>query len=59
MLVVNVASKWGLTNSNYKFFTKMHEELHGKGFELLAFPCNQFAKEEPGTSNEIRNYVTS
>ena len=37
----------------------MHEELHDKGFELLAFPCNQFGAQEPGTHEEINNYVTS
>ena len=37
----------------------MHEELSGKGFELLAFPCNQFGGQEPGTSDEIHNFISS
>jgi glutathione peroxidase len=42
ILVVNVACQCGLTSSNYKLLTQMHNELKDKGFELLAFPCNQF-----------------
>lgn len=49
ILVVNVACKWGLTSSNYKKMTAMHEELAEKGFEILAFPCNQFFKQESGS----------
>ena len=53
ILVVNVACKWGLTSSNYKHLTNMHNELACKGFELLAFPCNQFFNQESGTPGEI------
>lgn len=53
ILVVNVACKWGLTSSNYKILTSMHNELAVKGFELLAFPCNQFFNQESGSHAEI------
>jgi glutathione peroxidase len=33
------------------------EEYGGKGFEILAFPCNQFNKQEPGTNAEIKEYA--
>ena len=41
-MVVNVASKWGLTHKNYSQLVQIHEEFKNKGFEILAFPCNQF-----------------
>lgn len=49
ILVVNVACKWGLTSSNYKRLTEMYNELEKQGFEILAFPCNQFFKQENGS----------
>ena len=49
ILIVNVACKWGLTSSNYKLLTQLHNELSDKGLELLAFPCNQFMSQEPGS----------
>ena len=42
VLVVNVASKWGLTDKNYRQMVAMHGELADQGFEILTFPCNQF-----------------
>ena len=47
LCVVNVASKWGLTKSNYVQFSKLYDEYNGKGLRLLAFPCNQFGGQEP------------
>jgi glutathione peroxidase len=37
----------------------MHNELREKGFELLAFPCNQFFSQESGTPQEIIEFVTN
>jgi glutathione peroxidase len=37
----------------------MHHLLSPKGFQILAFPCNQFGGQEPGTDEEIQNYVKS
>ena len=37
----------------------MHNELACKGFELLAFPCNQFFNQESGTNAEILQFVRS
>ena len=56
-MVVNVACKWGLTSENYKEMVRVHEKLKGKGFEILAFPCNQFFGQESGTPEEIDAFV--
>ena len=37
----------------------MHEELKGKGFSVLGFPCNDFGGQEPGTPAEIQNFCAS
>jgi len=57
LCVVNVASKWGLTKSNYVQFSKLYDAYSGKGFKILAFPCNQFGAQEPGTDEEILAFV--
>ncbi|XP_010912120.3 probable glutathione peroxidase 2 [Elaeis guineensis] len=54
LLIVNVASKCGLTHSNYKEMNVLYEKYKDKGFEILAFPCNQFAGQEPGSNEEIK-----
>ncbi|KAL0329999.1 UNVERIFIED_CONTAM: putative glutathione peroxidase 2 [Sesamum radiatum] len=57
LLIVNVASKCGLTQSNYKELNVLYEKYKDQGFEILAFPCNQFASQEPGTNEEIQETV--
>ncbi|GMY32400.1 probable glutathione peroxidase 2 isoform X1 [Fagus crenata] len=54
LLIVNVASKCGLTQTNYKELNVLHEKYKNQGFEILAFPCNQFAGQEPGNNDEIQ-----
>ena len=56
-LVVNVASKCGLT-PQYEGLQALHEELGPQGFTILAFPCNDFGKQEPGSPAEIRAFCT-
>eukprot|EP00032_Breviata_anathema_P000927 JZ551003.1.p1 GENE.JZ551003.1~~JZ551003.1.p1 ORF type:complete len:189 (+),score=47.23 JZ551003.1:26-568(+) len=58
-IVVNVASKCGFTDSNYKGLVEMHKKFHEKGLEVLAFPCNQFGGQEPGTASEICSFAAS
>ncbi|KAL4193892.1 hypothetical protein AMTRI_Chr06g179220 [Amborella trichopoda] len=53
LLIVNVASKCGFTNSNYKELNVLYQNYKHQGLEILAFPCNQFAGQEPGTNEEI------
>ena len=36
---------------------QMHADLADKGFEILAFPCNQFGEQEPGTPEEINAFA--
>ncbi|XP_074569609.1 putative glutathione peroxidase 2 [Curcuma longa] len=57
LLVVNVASKCGLTHSNYKEMNVVYEKYKDEGLEILAFPCNQFGSQEPGTNEEIKETV--
>ncbi|CAL5215245.1 unnamed protein product [Lathyrus oleraceus] len=57
LLVVNVASQCGLTQTNYKELNELYEKHKNNGFEILAFPCNQFRSQEPGSSEEIQNVV--
>ncbi|KAG6497430.1 hypothetical protein ZIOFF_045330 [Zingiber officinale] len=54
LLIVNVASKCGLTHSNYKELNVVYEKYKDQGFEILAFPCNQFMSQEPGSNEEIQ-----
>ena len=55
LLIVNVASYCGLTYQ-YKGLQQLYEKLKDKNFEVLAFPCNQFAKQEPGNNYDIKNF---
>jgi glutathione peroxidase-family protein len=54
MQVVNVASECGFTDDHYTQLQKMYDILgHDDHFTILAFPCNQFGAQEPGTNEEI------
>nr|AGT80153.1 glutathione peroxidase [Ipomoea trifida]GLL48528.1 glutathione peroxidase [Ipomoea trifida] len=53
LLIVNVASECGLTNSNYTELNQIYQSYKDKGLEILAFPCNQFGSQEPGTNEDI------
>lgn len=57
ILIVNVASKCGLTNSNYTELNQLYEKYKDQGLEILAFPCNQFGDQEPGTNDQILDFV--
>lgn len=56
-VIVNVASNCGYTYTNYRELTEMYDRLNPKGLEILAFPCNQFGDQEPGTNEEIKLFV--
>ena len=55
LLVVNVASHCGFT-PQYKDLQRLYEEFKDQGFQILAFPCNQFGAQEPGTAEQITNF---
>eukprot|EP01129_Flabellula_baltica_P004648 TRINITY_DN1633_c0_g1_i1.p2 TRINITY_DN1633_c0_g1~~TRINITY_DN1633_c0_g1_i1.p2 ORF type:complete len:185 (-),score=26.65 TRINITY_DN1633_c0_g1_i1:708-1214(-) len=59
VLIVNVSSRCGLTMSNYKAMVEMYNRYKDEGFVVLAFPCNQFANQEPGTDEEIKAFAKS
>lgn len=63
LLIVNTASKCGFT-PQYAALQELYSAYRDRGFEILGFPCNQFGKQEPGSSQAIgefceRNYGVS
>ena len=58
LLIVNVASYCGYTKQ-YSGLEQIYKQYKDKGFEILAFPCNQFGEQEPGTNEEIKNFCSS
>ncbi len=57
LLIVNTATGCGFT-PHYKPLEEMYKDLKDKGFEILDFPCNQFANQAPGSDEEIHNFCT-
>ncbi|MCX2955307.1 glutathione peroxidase [Lentzea sp. NEAU-D7] len=57
-LVVNVASRCGLT-PQYAGLERLQEKYGPEGFSVVGFPCNQFAGQEPGTSEEIATFCSA
>jgi len=55
LLLVNTASFCGNT-PQYTDLEKMYEQYREKGFEILAFPANNFGQQEPGTNAEIKTF---
>jgi glutathione peroxidase len=54
VVIVNTASKCGFT-PQYEDLQNLYKQFEGK-VEVLAFPCNQFGKQEPGESSEIAEF---
>jgi glutathione peroxidase len=57
LLLVNTASKCGLT-PQYEGLEAAQAKYKDKGFSVLAFPANEFGKQEPGTDSEIKEFCT-
>ena len=57
LLIVNVASKCGLT-PQYEGLEALYQKYKDQGLEILAFPCNQFLEQEPGTNDEILDFCS-
>merc|ERR1711990_267018 len=58
LLVTNVASNCGFTASNYKDLVELYDKYRGDDFEILAFPCNQFGGQEPGSNEQIKSFTS-
>jgi glutathione peroxidase len=58
VLVANTASHCAFT-PQYAGLEKLYEDYKDKGFVILAFPCNQFGQQEPGSNEEIFSFCRS
>jgi len=58
LLIVNVASECGNT-PQYAGLEEIYKKFQPDGFEILAFPCNDFGGQEPGTNEQIQSFCTS
>lgn len=57
LLIVNTATGCGFT-PQYSGLQELYHQHQDKGFEILDFPCNQFANQAPGTNEEIGSFCT-
>jgi glutathione peroxidase len=55
LLIVNVASQCGYT-PQYKGMEELYQKYNSQGFEILAFPCNDYGMQEPGSNAEIQQF---
>ena len=58
LLIVNVASKCGFTRQ-YSGLEDLYETYNPRGFVVLGFPCNQFAGQEPGDEQQIKQFCST
>ena len=57
VMIVNTASRCGYT-PQYGPLEELHDKYKDQGLVILGFPCNQFGKQEPGSSSDIREFCT-
>ncbi|MBE6073806.1 MAG: glutathione peroxidase [Selenomonas ruminantium] len=55
MLIVNTASNCGFT-PQFKELQDLYIKYKDQGLEILGFPCNQFAEQDPGTNSEVQEF---
>jgi glutathione peroxidase len=56
LMIVNVASRWGFTETQYSGLESIYKKYKDQGFKVLAFPANNFGGQEPGTNQEIESF---
>jgi len=56
VLIVNVATEWGLTQTNYEELNELYTEFR-PNLAILAFPSNQFGGQEPGNNSVIKKFA--
>src|ERR1043165_5491716 len=57
VMIVNTASKCGFT-PQYKDLEELYKTFKDQNFVIIGFPSNDFAKQEPGTNSEIKEFCT-
>ena len=55
LLIVNIASKCGFT-PQLEDLQKIYDKYKDRGFEIIGFPCNQFANQAPGSNSELSDF---
>ena len=58
-IVINVASKCGYTDSNYKELHTLLETVHPDKVDIYLYPCNDFGSQEPDTLDKIKTFCDS
>lgn len=58
LLIVNTASQCGYT-PQYQGLESVYEKYKGRGFAVLAFPANEFGRQEPGSNADIKTFCSS
>jgi glutathione peroxidase-family protein len=58
-ILVNVASYCGYTKSHYEGLVELWSHVESENVQILAFPCNQFGKQEPGSAADIKAFAKS
>jgi glutathione peroxidase len=58
LLIVNTASRCGFT-PQYRSLEALYQKYHSRGFEVLAFPANNFMNQEPGSNQEIQSFCSA
>jgi len=57
VVVVNGASKWGVTDREYRQLQQLVDECSSLGVRFIVFPCNQFGSQEPGSDETIKKFL--
>lgn len=59
LVIINVASRCGYTRGHYTELQALYEKYKSEGLEILAFPANDFGRQEPGSNADIKEFCES